>query len=128
MAHGLRHSRYWPRDSGLTNDGLITDEAHDGQLTEDGLINAVSKTGLCTIKVSQLVSEPFKLYYGDFVAVEIQVSSKSVVFTSSKTSPIGTSREPLYPYVSAQLDFGYHQYGYYHYDVVNAYPSSTQIK
>ena len=43
---------------------------------KDGLINEVSKTGLCKFNVAKLMSEPFELYYGDFVSARIYVRTK----------------------------------------------------
>lgn len=41
---------------------------------------------------------------------------------------IGASEDVLAPYIAGQIEFGYHEYGYYPFDEVNgAYPTADQL-
>ena len=43
-------------------------------------------------------------------------------------SEVGTSEGTLAPYITGQIEFGYHKYGYYPFDEVNgAYPTADQL-
>jgi len=41
---------------------------------------------------------------------------------------MATSETKFHPYISDQLEFGYHLYGYYPFDKTNAYPSKEQLE
>ena len=95
--------------------------------TEKRLINQFNKSGLCKLKAASLMSEPFMLYYGDIVTAQVKAFSSSVLSGNTIESTVGISSEPLHPFISGQLEFGYHDYGYYPFHEEAAYPSEQQL-
>ena len=74
----------------------------------------------CVIEVEILMSEPFNLYYGDYVSAKF-VGFKDEV--EEHTSELGTSNKSIAPYITGQLEFGYSEYNEFPLDAVNGrYP------
>lgn len=68
------------------------------------------------------MSEPYSLYYGDSVSAQILGSSQD----GPLMSKVGTSEGVIAPYIAGQIEFGYHQFGYYPFDKVNGiYPTAN---
>ena len=82
------------------------------------------ETNTCELDTAVLMSEPFGLYYGDSVSAKVQGSGQD----GALVSEVGTSEGVLAPYIAGQIEFGYHQYGYYPFDEVNGvYPTANEL-
>jgi hypothetical protein len=56
--------------------------------------------------------EPFSLSYGDQVSVRIQGKDEY----STMKSAVGVSENAISPYISGQIEFGYHNFNYFPFD------------
>ena len=61
------------------------------------------------------MSEPFDFYYGDKISAKIEGSNGDTTLISE----IGISEDVLAPYIAGQVEFGFHEYGYYPLDEEN---------
>ena len=78
----------------------------------------------CVVDTVVLMSEPFGFYYGDKISAKIEGSN----LDGTLTSEIGTSENAITPFIAGQIEFGFHEYGYYPFDEEDgAYPTEEHL-
>ena len=78
----------------------------------------------CVIDTVVLMSEPFNFYYGDKVSAKIEGSNQD----GTLISEIGVSESAIAPYITGQVEFGFHSHLYYPFDEENGvYPTTENL-